>query len=182
MSWSSLVRSTRSIERRPEPQLRVWLVLLLATLLSASCGFHLRGEATYAFTSIYVNAPASPPFASEMRRALAGAAGVTVSEDPYAVQVILDVTTIADDKSVLSLSSGGRVQEFALAKRVVFQVFEKDGRVWLPTREIVVRRTYLYDDTQRLAREIQEGRLLREMQSDLVAQIVRQLQSAKAPA
>lgn len=154
----------------------------LASIALAACGFQLRGQATYPFTSIYVNASTSPPFESEMKRVVAGAGNATLAESAASAQVVLDVSLVSDDKSVLSLSSGGRVAEFALAKRVVFRVYDKDGRVWLPTQEIVVRRTYLYDDTQRLAREIQEGRLLREMQSDAVLQIVRQLQTAKRPA
>ena len=54
-----------------------------------------------------------------------------------------------------------------------------DGGIWLPQDTITVQRTYLYDDTERLAREIQEQRLLTEMQSDAIAQIVRRLQAAK---
>jgi LPS-assembly lipoprotein len=160
---------------------RRFAILALPALLITSCGFRLRGEASYRFNSIYVNAPTSPPFAAELRRALAGSGGAKLAENPSSAEVVLDVSTVTDDKSVLSLSSGGRVREFALAKRIVFRVHDKDGRDWLPSGEIVVRRTYLYDDTERLAREIQEGRLLREMQSDAIAQIVRQLQMAKAP-
>jgi LPS-assembly lipoprotein len=47
--------------------------------------------------------------------------------------------------------------------------------------DIVVRRSYSYDDTERLAREIQEQRLVREMQTDAVQQIVRRLQAARPP-
>lgn len=161
---------------------RRFALFALPALFLASCGFRLRGEASYRFTSIYVNAPTSPPFAAELRRALAGSGGAKLADSASSAEVVLDVSTVVDDKSVLSLTSGGRVAEFALAKRVMFRVYDKDGRDWLPGGEIVVRRTYLYDDTQRLAREIQEGRLLREMQSDAIAQIVRQLQMAKAPA
>jgi outer membrane lipopolysaccharide assembly protein LptE/RlpB len=46
----------------------------------------------------------------------------------------------------------------------------------------MILRSYTYDDSERLAREIQEQRLLREMQSDAVQQIVRRLQSVRPPA
>jgi len=149
-------------------------------LVASACGFRLRGEASYAFSSIYVAAPSAPAFELEMRRAIGGAGNAKLAAGAGDAQVVLDVSAVTEDKSVLSLSSGGRVREFALAKRVVFRVYGKDGRDWLPLQEIVIRRTYLYDDTQRLAREIQESRLLREMQSDAVQQIVRQLQTARA--
>lgn len=159
--------------------------LLLALVVAAAlagCGFQLRGQANYAFQTVYVNAPAYAPFATELRRAVAGAGTATVSTTASGAQVVIEISEVADDKQVLSLSPGGRVQEYALAKIVRFRVRDNEGREWLKPDEIVVRRTYTYDDTERLAREIQEQRLLRDMQSDAVAQIVRRLQAAKPPA
>ena len=160
---------------------RVLLAGIGAALVVTGCGFQLRGEATYAFRSVYVNASAYPVLAAELRRSLAGSGSATVTETPASAQVIVDVTLVADDKLVLSLSPGGRVQEYALAKAVAFRVRDPEGREWLKPDEIIVRRTYTYDDTERLAREIQEQRLLRDMQSDAVQQIVRRLQAARPP-
>jgi len=163
-------------------QRRAMLLALAASLSAGACGFQLRGQATYAFKSIYVNAPPYPPLAAELRRALEGSGSATLAATPEAAQVILDITLYADDKQVLSLSPGGRAQEYALAKAVAFRVRDPQGRDWLLPDEIVVRRTYTYDDTERLAREIQEQRLLRDMQTDAVAQIIRRLQAARPPA
>ena len=155
------------------------LTSLVASTALASCGFHLRGQSEYSFRSIYVNAPGQPVFASELRRLLAGSGTASVVDAPKDAQVIVDVTLIADDKQVLSLSPGGRAQEYALAKAIQFRVRDPEGREWLKPDEIVIRRTYTYDDSQRLAREIQEQRLLREMQADALQQIVRRLQAAR---
>ena len=54
------------------PRLIVALIALAALWL-AGCGFHLRGEANYAFASLYLNSAAPPPFTNEMKRALTGA-------------------------------------------------------------------------------------------------------------
>ena len=158
------------------------LTSLVASTALASCGFHLRGQSEYSFRSIYVNAPGQPVFASELRRLLAGSGTASVVDAPKDAQVIVDVTLIADDKQVLSLSPGGRAQEYALAKAIQFRVRDPEGREWLKPDEIVIRRTYTYDDSQRLAREIQEQRLLREMQADALQQIVRRLRAARPPA
>jgi LPS-assembly lipoprotein len=158
-------------------------MLVVATALAlAGCGFQLRGQATYAFDSIHVNAPAFPTFATELRRGLAGAGSAKLAEKVDDAQVIIDVVSILDDKQVLSLSPGGRVQEYVLTKVVVFRVRDRDGREWVKQDEIVVRRAYSYDDTERLAREIQEQRLQNDMQADAVQQIVRRLQVARRPA
>jgi LPS-assembly lipoprotein len=171
-----------SCDRRVARSRRAFVLGAAVATGLGGCGFQLRGQATYAFDSIYVNAPAYPVFAADLRRSLAGAGSAQLAEVADKAQVIVDVVSIVDDKSVLSLSPGGRVQEYALAKVVVFRVRDRDGREWLKQDEIVVRRTYTYDDTERLAREIQEQRLLKDMQADAVLQIVRRLQVARAPA
>ena len=155
------------------------LAVAFVALALAACGFQLRGAASYAFESIYVGAPPTLPFTVELKRALAGAGSAKVVDAPTGAQVVLDIANISDDKAVLSLSPGGRAREFLLVKRVMFGLRGADGSVWLPQDTITVQRTYLYDDTERLAREIQEQRLLTEMQSDAIAQIVRRLQAAK---
>jgi LPS-assembly lipoprotein len=83
---------------------------------------------------------------------------------------------------VLSLSSGGRVREYALSKRVSFRLSDKEGRDWIPAAEIVIRRSYTFNESEVLARESEETRALKEMQTDAVQQIMRRLQAARKPA
>ena len=45
--------------------------LALSSALVA-CGFHLRGEAHYAFETLYLNSPPAQPLTTELRRALEG--------------------------------------------------------------------------------------------------------------
>ena len=52
----------------------------------------------------------------------------------------------------------------------------------MPAGEIVVRRAYSFNESEVLAREHEESRLLREMQTDAVQQILRRLQTARKPA
>jgi LPS-assembly lipoprotein len=154
--------------------------VILACAISA-CGFHLRGEATYAFTSLYLNSPATSGITTELRRALRAAGSAKVVDKADEAQVVLDINSVEDDKHILSLSSGGKVFEYLLTKRVLFRVHDAEGNDWLPTAEVIIRRTYTYSDTEALAKEYEEQRLWREMQTDAVQQIVRRLQAAKKP-
>ena len=83
---------------------------------------------------------------------------------------------------MLSLSGGGRAREYLLTKRVTFALHDTSGKDWLPAGEIVIRRSYTFNESEVLAREAEETKLLKEMQSDAVQQIMRRLQSAKKPA
>jgi LPS-assembly lipoprotein len=161
---------------------RVTLLVVSAVLLLAGCGFHLRGAATFAFESVYVNSAGSPSFNNEMRRALTGASVASVSDTAAAAQVVLEIPVIQDDKEVLSLSSAGAVREFQLIKRVSFRLHDKDGADWMPAGEIVIRRAFTFNETQALARDLEEQRLQRDMQTDAIQQIVRRLQAARKPA
>jgi LPS-assembly lipoprotein len=158
---------------------------LAAFVLSGAlvaCGFHLRGEAHYAFDTLYLNSPASQPLTLELRRSLEGIGSAKLVSSPEQAQAILDVTAVENNKQILSLSIGGKVAEYLLTKRVLFRVRDAAGNDWLPTSELLVRRTYTYNDAEALAKEAQEQRLWREMQDDAVAQLVRRLQAAKKPA
>ncbi|HTP98319.1 MAG TPA: LPS assembly lipoprotein LptE [Casimicrobiaceae bacterium] len=151
-------------------------------LIVAGCGFHLRGDATFPFSTIFVNAPSSPPITTELTRAITSGSDAKVVDAATAAEVVLDVPVVADDKDVLSLSSGGSVREYQLVKRVAFRLHDKNGVDWMPAGEIIIRRSYTFNETQALARELQEQRLLREMQTDAVQQIIRRLSAAKKPA
>jgi LPS-assembly lipoprotein len=175
MSLSSAARHQRRLV------LRLGAAAIAAAAL-AGCGFRPRGEATYPFDSIFVNAPVSPPFATELTRAIAAASAAKVTDSALTAQVILEIPSVVDDKEVLSLSSGGSVREYQLIKRVQFRLRDKDGIDWMPSGEIVIRRSYTFNETQVLARDLQEQRLQREMQTDAVQQIVRRLQGARKPA
>lgn len=148
----------------------------------AGCGFHLRGEAHYAFETVYLNSPAAQPLTLELRRSLEGGGSARVVDSAANAQAILDVTSVENNKQILSLSSGGKVAEYLLTTRVIFRVRDAAGNDWLPLSELLVRRTYTYNDAEALAKEVQEQRLWREMQDDAVAQMVRRLQAAKKPA
>jgi LPS-assembly lipoprotein len=154
----------------------------VATWLVAACGFHLRGDVTYAFGEIFVTSPAPQPLVAELKRTLEGSTGARLVDNAKNATVTLDIANVVDDKGVLSLSSGGRVREYALTKRVSFSLRDKDGRDWIPAGEIVIRRSYTFNESEVLAREAEETRVLREMQTDAVQQIVRRLQAARKPA
>lgn len=157
-------------------------IVAVAGASLAGCGFQLRGAATYSFESLFVNSAAPPSFNQELNRVLARNGSATLADSAAAAQVVLAIPLVQDDKEVLSLSSGGSVREFQLIKRVSFRLHDKDGADWMPAGEIVIRRSYTFNETQVLARDLEEQRLQRDMQTDAIQQIVRRLQAAKKPA
>src|SRR5712691_9787531 len=80
----------------------------------------------------------------------------------------------------LKRNAAGRVSEYQLRYRVGFRVTDAKGaQVYLPTSEILLTRDMAYSDAQVLAKEAEEALLYRDMQRDMVQQIMRRLVAAK---
>ena len=90
------------------------------------------------------------------------------------------------EKTILSLNSAGRVREFQLQYRYGFRLHDRSGRDLIEPATIVLTRDMSFDDAAVLAKEQEEALLWRDMEADLVQQILRRLavppQSTAAPA
>ena len=84
------------------------------------------------------------------------------------------------DKSILSFDANGKVRELLLQYRLAFRVRDGRGRDYVPQSEISATRDISYDDAQVLSKESEEQLLYRDMQSDMVQQILRRLAAAPA--
>ena len=101
-------------------------------------------------------------------------------DSPGEAQAVLGFTQELREKIILSFSAAGRVSEYQLRYRVGFRVTDAKGaQVYLPTSEILLTRDVSYSDAQVLAKETEEALLYRDMQSDMVQQILRRLVAAK---
>ena len=80
---------------------------------------------------------------------------------------------------ILSFNTQGLVREYQLRYRVGFRVADAKGRVYVPTSEITLTRDVSFSEGQVLAKEAEEQLLYRDMQSDMVQQILRQLAAAR---
>ncbi len=148
-----------------------------------ACGFKLRGAYTFPFASAALETPASAPeFSAQLRRALAGEASLRLVEAQSAPHVRIRVLEVFSEKRILSLSSGGKVREFQIEQRVKFDVVDVNEKVLLPEQLITATREYSFSDAQALAKEGEERILRADMQTNLIAQILRQLQAARPKA
>ena len=163
--------------------LRLGAVLMLSCVL-ASCGFKPRGsngQYRIPFHTIYLGFGESSPLGVELRRNLRGLEGVIVVDDPTKAEAKLDVVSESRGKVILSLNSQGRVREYLLTYTLVFKVRDsKDGEL-LPPTDISLKRSIAFNENQTLAKESEEVLLYRDMQSDLVQQILRRLTAIKPP-
>jgi LPS-assembly lipoprotein len=152
------------------------------TALLAGCGFQLRQAPDFSFQSILINAAESSPLGSELRRDLASTGKVTVlpaGSDPNKAQVVFDLTQEAREQSVVSLNASGQVREFELRLRVRFKLRTPRGAELIPDTELLQTRDMSFNESAVLSKESEQVLLYRDMQSDLVQQLMRRLAAVK---
>jgi LPS-assembly lipoprotein len=156
------------------------LALVLAGLVTAACGFQLRGQSTLPFETLYVAIPDISPLAIELRRNITASTRTRLVSDPAQAQATLSVISEERSKGILSFDASGRMRELQLRYRLAFRVHDAKGRDYLRQSEIRLTRDISFSDTQVLAKEQEELLLYRDMQADMVQQILRRLASAPA--
>jgi LPS-assembly lipoprotein len=159
---------------------RLVLVLVLASL--SACGFALRGSGgTYnmPFKSIYLGFPETSALGTELRRNLRAGDRVAVVSDMAKAQARFEVVSENRSKAIMSLNAQGRVREYLLNYTLVFRVLDNQGEELMAPTEIALKRSLTFNETQVLAKEQEEAMLYRDMQADLVQQIMRRLAAVK---
>jgi len=155
-------------------------VIVALTPVFIGCGFHLRGSATVPFQTLYIPNPKSG-IALELKRNIEAGTNAKVLDDPKAAEAILELTGESREKIILSLTGTGRVSEFRLRYRVSYRVHDGKGGEYVPMSVVQLQRDITYSDSEILAKEAEEQLLFRDMQSDLVQQVLRRLSGAEKP-
>jgi LPS-assembly lipoprotein len=158
--------------------MRLAAALAGLALALAACGFQLRGTASLPFESIYVP-NATSGIALEIKRSIQAGSNARVVDDAKAAAAQLQFLEESRRKDILSLTAAGRVSEYRLFYRVRFQVSDGKGGDFVPPVSIQLYRDMTYDDSLVLAKEEEEQLLFRDMQRDMVQQVMRRIAGAK---
>jgi len=145
----------------------------------AGCGFQLRQAPDFSFRTIAV--PSNSPVATQLRRNLATTPNVQVLPPAEAMKadVILDILADTREKVVVGLNASGQVREFQLRNRVQFRLRTPQGKELIPSTELLQQRDVSFNESAVLAKEAEEGLLYRDMQTDLVQQLLRRLAAVR---
>ncbi len=147
-------------------------------MLLAGCGFRLRGTAEVPFETLYLPG-ATSGIALDLKRYIQAGTNARVVDDAAKADAIMQFTEEGRLKEVLSLTGTGKVREFQLRYRVGFRVHDGKGTDFVPQSVIQLTRDVTFNDAEILAKEQEEQILFRDMQTDMVQQILRRLAAAK---
>jgi LPS-assembly lipoprotein len=177
------------------------LILLLVSLLAA-CGFKLRGSAELPgyklpFATIALTMPPTSEFYAQLKRTIEASSPGTRVVDVKEAEAILTVLGDTSQKLILSLNAAGRAREFQLVRTFTFKVHANVAATaptppakytetpaaaateYIAPSAITLRRDITFSDDLVLSKESEEALLWRDMQGDLVQQLMRRLAAAK---
>lgn len=147
--------------------------------LAAACGFRLRGARELPFETIYLGFGPNSPLGSELARNIRAGTSTKVVDNAKDAQAVFEILSQSTDREVLSVNAQGRAREFTLRQRLTFRLHDGKGSEYLGPTQVAVQRDVAFDDAQALAFEAETALLYRDMQTDLVQQILRRLAAAK---
>jgi LPS-assembly lipoprotein len=157
-----------------------YFALFLALAVSA-CGFQLRGSYSLPWETLHLGLAQNSEIYQQIRRGVEAGTHTRIVADKQAAQAALIVLNDTQARNILSLSATGLVREFQLTRSFTYRIEDAKGKELTPATTIVLQREMTFDDTRIFAKEAEEAMILREMQSDLVSQLLRRLAAAKPP-
>lgn len=172
------------MQRTPLLHRRTLLAHAAAALLLGAlpgCGFALRGAPKFAFESLRLQGSETTPVARELRQSLADAGlrvfttALPASPEGETGQVVLSVLIDQRERTVVGQTAAGQVRELQLRTRFRFRLATPAGKQVLDETEMLLERDISFTETAVLAKEAEEALLYRDMQSDIVQQVMRRL-------
>jgi LPS-assembly lipoprotein len=94
----------------------------------------------------------------------------------------LDILEDVREKVVVGMNASGQVREFELRMRLRFRLRTPKGEELIPASVIAQHRNISFNESAVLSKETEEALLYRDMQADVVQQLLRRLASVKPAA
>jgi len=156
----------------------------LGVALLAGCGFKLRQPPKLAFETIRSPGSFATPVARELQRALEQA-GIRVlppeaprqpdSPPGELPDLVMDVLQDQRERAVVGITATGQVRELQLRVRFKFRVRSGEGADLIEDTELLQTRDISFTETAVLGKEAEEALMYRDMQTDIVQQVLRRL-------
>ena len=159
---------------------RIILALALAAIF-ASCGFKLRGtlSSNLPYKTMFIALPETADVRIWMQRYINATGQTKIVDSAKEADAVFQQLQDSRIKTILSVNAQGRVREYRLQLDYKFRVVNAKGQELVGPNEINLSRDITYDDSTVLAKDLEEGLLWRDMNNDLVNQIVRRLSLIK---
>jgi LPS-assembly lipoprotein len=160
------------------PVLRRRLLQAAPLLAAAGCGFELKRAAALQFDSIALTGfAARSPLAQELRATLERS--ISVKESPAQAQVVLQALVEERLRRAVAFTASGQLRDIQLRTVFGYRAQTPAERELIPDSRIELIRELTFIESAALGKEQEERDLFREMQSDIVLQVMLRLSTIR---
>jgi LPS-assembly lipoprotein len=155
-----------------------WTKLVLSAIIIAAiagCGFKLKGPTELPFAKLYTNFAESSLVGVDFKRLLRAQGSVEIVTKPELGEVRLMILQDLREREIVGYSATGRPREYQLRQKLRYQILDSKADPIGEAVEIVIRRDISTSEALINAKQQEEERLYRDMQDDLVQQLIRRL-------
>lgn len=160
---------------------KLFFILCLVGLLTA-CGFQLRGNYALPFQTMSIALAPSSELYAQLKRSIEASSPTRIVDDPKDAEAHLIVLGDRNEKVILTLNAAGRAREYELVRTFSFKVSGPNNTDYIPSSQIRLRRDMTFNDDLVLSKESEEALLWRDIQNDLIQQLLRRLAAARIKA
>jgi LPS-assembly lipoprotein len=153
--------------------------IAVAAAALGGCGFRLRGAQTLPIDTLFLALPVNSVLGAEIARVVRSSTNAVVVTDRKQAQAIFELLGESREREVLSINAQGRAREYQLRLLSTFRVVDPNGTELIAPTTLTARRDIAFNESELLAKESEEALLYRDMQSDLVRQMVTRLQGIR---
>jgi LPS-assembly lipoprotein len=154
-----------------------FLPVLILTAVLAGCGFHLRGSGSsqMPYKTMYIALPETADVRIWMQRYISAGGSTRIVDSATEAEAVFQQLQDSRGQTILSVNAQGRARELRLTLTYRFRIVDAKGRELVGPNEVSLSRDVTYDDSNVLAKDLEQSLLWRDMNNDLVNQIVRRL-------
>lgn len=155
------------------------VIILLLSLLTLSCGWHLRGAISLpnSIEQLHLSAEDSySPVLIELRRRLEDA-GITLVDNSSDAPYSLTILEQTQDSRVAGVGGNALAAAYELTIEASYEIKRSNGELLAPDLSSSVVRSYSASAVTAGADSQEQSLVLKEMRGELAQQILRQLQA-----
>jgi LPS-assembly lipoprotein len=149
----------------------------------SACGFRFRGATSLDFDSIYIEGAAGSTLVQELKRQISGLTvtgpKTQVLSSSDGAKVVLKIVRELREKEVTGITASGKQRDYQLRFRVVYQALKGNLEPLTGETELILRRDISTLDSQLSSKQEEDILLYREMQNDMVQQLISRVSALK---
>ena len=145
----------------------------------AGCGFRMRGAFDTPVRTMYLQMGENSRIGVMIARQLKAGSSVELVRSPNEADAVLELISDSRSSDVLSINDAGRAREYELTLSLTFRVSSPEGYDFMEATRLTATRDMTYSETEFLSREKEEDFLYRDMEKDLIGQLIRLIEAIR---